>query len=229
MSGPVPAIDCAVLRRIYGDPSVDSLTSPAHAEALYGQVRRQRPEVVVEIGMAHGGSTLAILTALRENGSGRLMSIDPYQRDGTWRGLEHVAEAGLGDRHELVERPDYLALPSMLERGLRVDLAYIDGWHTFDYTLLDFFYLDRMLPVGGTVGFNDCHYPSVAHVLSFVRGHRRYERLDVGLAPQWQIRRRGRLPLARVTGRRVDAADQYFVKRETWEPDFRYWRPLTGS
>ena len=47
-----------------------------HCTALYNAVLRQRPSVVVEIGMAYGTSALAILSALRGTG-GRLISIDP--------------------------------------------------------------------------------------------------------------------------------------------------------
>jgi hypothetical protein len=28
--------------------------------------------------------------------------------------------------------------------GVQVDFAFMDGWHTFDYTLLDFFYTDKL-------------------------------------------------------------------------------------
>lgn len=32
------------------------------------------------------------------------------------------------------------------------------GWHTFDHTLLAWWYVDKMLPAGGIVGFNDCDW-----------------------------------------------------------------------
>jgi hypothetical protein len=64
---------------------------------------------------------------------------------------------------------------------LRVGLAYIDGDHTFDYTLLDFWYVYKMLEIGGVVGFNDCDYPAVDEVLRFLLLHRKFKQLDVGL------------------------------------------------
>jgi len=38
---------------------------------------------------------------------------------------------------------DFKVLPRLLESGKKIDFAYIDGWHTFDYTLLDWCYIDR--------------------------------------------------------------------------------------
>ncbi len=111
---------------------------------------------------------------------------------------------------------------------MSLDFAYIDGWHTFDYTLLDFFFIDKMLKPTGIVGFNDCHYPAVERVLGFVKSHRRYEPLDVGLPDRTVVRRRGILPLARFTGKRVSSNDQYFQKTATWEPDFRFWSDFSG-
>ena len=44
------------------------------------------------------------------------------------------------------------------------DLVYVDGHHSFDYVLLDFFYADQLLGAGGVVGFNDCGWPSVSEL-----------------------------------------------------------------
>ncbi|EID52776.1 class I SAM-dependent methyltransferase [Saccharomonospora xinjiangensis] len=46
------------------------------AELLYLRIRRLRPARVVEIGALHGWSTMWILRALRDNGEGRLLSMD---------------------------------------------------------------------------------------------------------------------------------------------------------
>ena len=210
-----PDVPNDVLENLYRDPTVDSCIAPEFAAALYRLVRREQPRSVLEIGLAHGASALAILTALEENGVGRLISIDPHQSgDGGWRGagVANIKAAGLAHRHQLIEEPDFLALPDLVRADTRVQLVYIDGWHTFDYALLDFFYADKLLDVGGLVGFNDCFYPSIERVLRFVTRHRRYRAEDVGLGPMVVIRRRGRLPLARWTGHRRNAADQYFRK-----------------
>ena len=217
----VPDVPNDVLRSMYDGRTTLGAIGPVLAEGLYRTVRREAPRSVVEVGMACGASTIAILTALEANGGeGQLISVDPFQHQ-NWhgQGVENVVKARLAHRHRLVEEFDYLALGDLLRQGLEVDFAYIDGRHNFDYTLLDFFFLDKMLRVGGLVGFNDCHYRAVEKVASFVMSHRRYEEEDIGLPP----RRIVRAQWHRLIGRWVNPNDRYFRKRESWEPDPKYY------
>jgi predicted O-methyltransferase YrrM len=184
-----------------------------YADALFRTVLERRPNVVVEVGMAFGVASLAILSALEEaGGPGRLISIDPYELT-QWKGcgIEAVRRAGLDERHELIEDFDYLALPELLRSGLGIGFAYLDGWHTFDYTLLDFWYVDRMLETGGVVGFNDCGWPAVDKAIQFVLSHRRYVEVDVGLAPEG------------IDRPHPTVEDRYFEKRERWEPRWDFF------
>lgn len=202
----------------------------SYAEALFQAVLSERPITVVEVGMAMGTSSLAILSALRETGGGRLVSIDPMQTSG-WngRGVAAIAAAGLADRHELIEDFDYRALPRLLDSGLQIDFAYIDGWHTFDYTLLDWWYIDRMLPARGVVVFNDCSWPAVDKAIRFVQTHRKYEEMDVGLprvlTPKgdWLDQVKRRLPGGEPRRR---SEDRYFRKKEAWEPSWDFFAPF---
>lgn len=51
-------------------------------EKLYSLIRAQKPEMVVETGVANGFSSTVILSALRENGSGTLVSVDfPFREE----------------------------------------------------------------------------------------------------------------------------------------------------
>ncbi len=204
--------------------ALSSFLDGTSAEALFRQVTSLRPAVVVEVGMANGISTLAILSALEANGAGRLISVDPNQST-QWRdsGRTAVKRAGLAHRHTVMEEPDYLALPRLLEAGTKVDLSYIDGWHTFDYALVDFWYLDKMTPKDGVVAFNDCGWPAVAKAIDFVLSHRRYAEFGVGL-PKAYARPHGlRSLLSAIRHGRVgeyflQRQDRYFRKLEAWEP-----------
>jgi predicted O-methyltransferase YrrM len=239
--------NCPVLREMIAtDTTLDAQgqTVPFHsgiyphnAEALHRLVLAERPTVVVEIGMAQGVSTLAILSALERNGgNGELISIDPFQSSG-WGGCGYaaVARAGLKHRHKPCEEMDWQALPRLAAQPLTVDLAYIDGSHAFDYVLLDTFYLDRMLRVGGVLGFNDCGLEAVDKVLRYLLSHRRYAEIDVGLpfvrgrpfgfgrALRNLHRNPAALPAALWRTRKLSALwrphqDRYFRKVGTWEP-----------
>jgi predicted O-methyltransferase YrrM len=204
-----------------------------YAEALYQTVLRLRPSVAIEVGMAFGVASLAILAALRDGQSdGRLISIDPNQSS-QWKGagITAVARAGLSDRHTLFEDYDYHVLPRLLASGHQIGFAYVDGWHTFDYTLLDWWYIDKMLPVGGVVGLNDCGWTSVEKVIRFVSTHRKYTEVDVGLAPELIGYTRRRELLRRLTGGRKEqwyrrGEDRYFMKNEDWEPTWDFFAPF---
>jgi len=62
------------LRR--GRPSLKAQLDDLEAEITYLLVRDTRPPVVVEIGSLHGWSTTWLLRALRDNGTGRLITHD---------------------------------------------------------------------------------------------------------------------------------------------------------
>ena len=60
--------------------------------------------------------------------------------------MEHLEKAGLGGsegtQFSLIEEKSYECLPRLVNEKQIVDLIFIDGMHTFDYTLVDFFYGD---------------------------------------------------------------------------------------
>ena len=164
--------------------------SRKHVIALYRMIHRHRPRRVLEIGLAYGYSTLAILTALHELGEGgRLISVDPFQtRD--WRniGLENIRRSGLGTLHELIEKPSHLALPSLIDLGQQQNFIFVDGNHAFEHAAIDLLLSDQLLPVGGIIGFDNCGWLGVFHALRVLRRLQRYEELDAGLAPDYRAR-----------------------------------------
>jgi predicted O-methyltransferase YrrM len=164
----------------------------AECELLYRAAAAARPRVAVEVGMAFGLSTLCLCDALKKANAGaaeppRLIVMDPAQHDATWQGLGlHLVErAGFGALVEFHERTSQQVLPELVARGCRAQLAFIDGYHTFDHTLVDFFYVDQLLEPGGVVVFDDLDYPSVHAAARFVLSNRDYEILELaaGAAP----------------------------------------------
>jgi predicted O-methyltransferase YrrM len=130
--------------------------------------------------MAYGVSSLCIADALRRvSDASSLISIDPNQTT-QWRGagMHLLARAGLASLVRLIEESSQLALPRLVSEGERVQFAFIDGWHTFDHTLVDFFYVDQLLEPGGIVIFDDVGYPAIHAVVRFVMANRDYELMD---------------------------------------------------
>jgi predicted O-methyltransferase YrrM len=143
---------------------------------LYDLIRANGFEKTLEIGMAYGLSTLFICQALSDNGAGLHTAIDPAQRDG-WHsiGLLNVERAGLNNLLRFYQASSHEALPELLREGERFDFAFIDGMHLFDYTMVEFFYIDRMLKAGGLVAFDDIWMPPIRKLISFVLTNRDYE------------------------------------------------------
>jgi predicted O-methyltransferase YrrM len=203
---------------------LNSNISKTHAQALYRTVLRYKPDYVLEVGMAYGVSSLAILTALQViNKGGKLISIDPFQ-DSFYHngGLVNVQRAALGDYHLFIGEADYLALPQLVKDGRMISFAYIDGMHTFDYTLLDFFFIDKLLKVDGIIGFNDCALPSVIRVIRFLKTHRKYREINVGLLPSFLSRNPITMAKRIITLR--SKSDRYFQKSQSWEPEWDYYK-----
>ncbi len=167
-------------------------------EFLQQLILRQKPQISLEVGLAYGISALYICDALTQCAAKRHIVIDPVQhgqrpeqnlhfdpaqweklgwspRTG-WRGigLQNLQRAGYGELIEHMNQPSHAALPTLVARKEIVDFAFIDGWHTFDYVLLDFFYIDLLLRVGGIVAFDDSNYPAIRKVIRYILTNRRY-------------------------------------------------------
>ncbi len=157
-----------------------------------------------QVGLAYGVSTLYICQAHKDNGrNGEVhVSIDPNQHT-QWGnvGLSHIKNAGLDGLMSLVQLSDFVALPQLLKHGERFQFAFIDGLHVFDYGLLDAFYADLMLDVGGFLVFDDVNLKPIEKVVHFFkinRGYREVEIEDIGLE-SFELLRHSRMQVLRKT------------------------------
>jgi predicted O-methyltransferase YrrM len=150
---------------------LESNISREEAETLYSAVRSIQPLRSLEIGLAHGISALAILAAIAANGSGHHYVIDPFQRNYANCGEAMIALAGLADRHTFLERFPEEAIPQLP----RLQFAFIDSSHLFDFTIMEFVLVDKKLDVGGIVALHDLWMPSIQAVVRFIRTNRAYQ------------------------------------------------------
>jgi len=146
--------------------------------ALYEIVQRTKARNTLEIGMAYGLSALFICQAHHDNGEGRHTAVDPGERS-YWKsiGLLNIQRASLEKNFRFYELPAHEILPQLLSQKEYFDLIFIDGAHLFDYTLVDFFYADKLLSSNGYVILHDLWMPSVRKVLAFVLRNKNYELL----------------------------------------------------
>src|SRR5262245_48985641 len=184
-------------------------------EMLYRQVAATSATEAIEVGMAFGISTLCLCDALCRNATSEtdkkrphLVVMDPAQHDG-WQGLglQQVASVGFGDMVEFHERPSQAVLPELAAQGRRVQFAFIDGWHTFDHTLIDFFYVDQVIEIGGVIVFDDVGYPAINAVVRFVLANHDYELIEALQQPRTDFGNRGNRLIKRLL-RRLGRTDK---------------------
>lgn len=129
----------------------------------------------IEIGCAYGISSLNICAALSGTKDCHHTIIDPFQST-DWKniGKSNLDKAEIGF-FELIEKPSEIALPYLLSLGKKYDFGFIDGWHTFDHTLIDFFYLNKLIKVGGVIIIDDVGLPSINKCLRYILNYPSYE------------------------------------------------------
>ena len=103
----------------------------------------------------------------RENRDEARKPLDPGQySDFHSIGIANLTRAGF-DFFELIERPSEVAPPALPD-GRKFQFALIDGWYTFDHTLLDLFYVNRLLEEGGIVAIDDLHLHGVRRAVRYM-------------------------------------------------------------
>lgn len=156
--------------------TLDAAIDKEEADFISSLIKNNKLSIAVEVGCAMGLSSLAIADALHEvNGQYRHYIIDPFQST-QWKntGITNLQRAGFRN-HELIEKGSEYGLPELCQRGVKVDFGFIDGWHTFDHTLIDFFYINRMLKVGGVVVIDDVHMPGINKCMRYIFNYPCYE------------------------------------------------------
>lgn len=129
----------------------------------------ERPTTVIEVGLAYGGSALAIAEALVAAGSEhpRHIIIDAHQEQFHNTGWEALVEAGLDSICSLIRQRSQIALPRLLNEAVVADAAFVDGSHLFHMVFVDLYYLQELIRPGGLVIVDDYDWTSVATAVRY--------------------------------------------------------------
>ena len=157
-------------------PNLPVAVDPEEGAFLTRIIDVVKPSTSLEIGMAYGVSALYICEALSKlPHPARHIVMDPFQST-QWRGigLQNIAAAGYAPLLEFHENRSEFVLPQLLAAGTSIEFAFIDGWHTFDQVLLEFYYLNRMLSVGGVIAFDDAERRGINRVIRHALSYSTY-------------------------------------------------------
>lgn len=213
-------LDAMLRDRVIREPDgttipLESTIDRPRAELLQRTIAGNDVSRVVEVGCAMGVSSVAIHDALVASGRAdrRHVIVDPYQT-AHWgdRGIKNLRSAGFSD-FEVIQRGSEYALANLAEKGDVFDFGVIDGWHTLDHTLIDFFYINRMVRVGGFIAIDDIHMEGINRVVRYIASYPCYVQHD--WTPPRDVTT-GRRVLD-VSRRTLGAVVRFFSTRLGWE------------
>jgi predicted O-methyltransferase YrrM len=176
-----------------GDKYIDihSNIKKEEGKILYKLIKDTKATKILEIGMAFGLSSLFILQSLKyfhhkynnDDVNYKLTSIDPFQLT-QWNGLgiQNLKNAKLYANHKLIEEKSFIALPELIKKKKLYDIIFIDGWHTFDYTLNDLFISFLLVKLNGYIVIDDALHPGVNKVLKYIQTNYQFlKKIDMGV------------------------------------------------
>ena len=155
--------------------------SPEQGRVVYDHVRATRPAEVLELGTAHGVGAAYMAAALRDNGAGRLTTVD-FAGSSYDPSPEQVLErAGVADRVEVVR--EFSSYTWWLKEQVqarsdahgncepRFDFAYLDGAKNWTVDGLAVVLIEKLLRPGGWLLMDDLDWTYAQDPQP--RGHRR--------------------------------------------------------
>jgi hypothetical protein len=135
-----------------------ALVSAASSALIYTLVRNAKPQHVVEIGTYYGGTSEVICRALHENGSGTLHTVAPFEAESVFPIFESWPP-------ELRRHLEFYLMTSMefyyklYARGIRPEIALVDGDHSYQAALFDIQSLAKSLARRGFLLVDDVSQP----------------------------------------------------------------------
>jgi len=155
--------------KVYGE------TERPQCDFLQSLVRENGYKRSLEIGFAFGMSALSIVEEVSKNGGCHLV-IDKFQNsDWGGNGMDLIIQAGYKDKTEFREQYCYEVLPELAARKERFDFVYIDSTKQFDWLMMDFFFIDRLLDINGMIVFDDVGYYSVRKLIRYITQYPSYK------------------------------------------------------
>lgn len=140
-----------------------------------------KPARSLEVGFAYGISSLFILEKHRENGStdGAHIVIEP---DSYWgnAAVYNIEKEGLSNYLQIHKDYSDKILTKLFQENYRIQYAYVDTTKQFDVIMQDFYFINKILDVGGVIILDDCggSWPGVQRVARFINTLPHYKVLE---------------------------------------------------
>lgn len=137
--------------------------APDSGRLLYSLVRALKPATIVEYGMSYGISTLHLAAAVRDNGTGRIITTEMSSRK-LAAARATFAEAGVSDLITILEGDARTTLKTISEP---VQFVLLDGWPDLDLTVIKL--LEPVLATGALIVGDNVNLDPTHAYLDYVR------------------------------------------------------------
>ena len=137
--------------------------TPESGRLLYSLVRATRPATVVEFGMSFGISAIHLASAVRDNGTGRVLTTELSDTK-IAAAKQTFAKTGLDGVITILEGD---ALSTLAELDGPVDFVLLDGWKDLYLPVLEL--LEPRLSGGVLVVADNASAPDMKPYLDYVR------------------------------------------------------------
>jgi predicted O-methyltransferase YrrM len=137
--------------------------TPEAGRLLYALVRATRPQTVVEFGMSLGLSGIHLASAVKDNGSGRVVTTE-LSAAKIATAKKNFAEAGVSDVITVLEGD---ALETLVTLDGPVDFVLLDGWKEFYLPVIEL--LEPRLSPGTIVVADNTNMAETQPYLDYVR------------------------------------------------------------
>ena len=137
--------------------------TPAAGRLLYSLVRATRPTTIVEFGMSFGISAIHLASAVRDNGSGRVVTTE-LSAAKIAAAKQNFAETGLDDLITVLEGD---ALTTLASLDGPVDFVLLDGWKELYLPVIKL--LEPRLSAGSLIVADNTEMADTKPYLDYVR------------------------------------------------------------
>lgn len=138
--------------------------TPESGRLLYSLVRATKPATIVEFGMSFGISALHLASAVRDNGTGQVITTEISQPK-IAAAKQTFADTGLDDLITVLEGD---ALSTLAELDGPVDFVLLDGWKELYLPVIEL--LEPKLSPGTLVVADNTESPDTRPYLDYVHG-----------------------------------------------------------
>ncbi len=138
--------------------------TPQAGRLLYSLVRATRPATIVEFGMSFGISAIHLASAVRDNGTGQVVTTE-LSADKIAAAKKTFAETGLDD---LITIREGDALSTLADLDGPVDFVLLDGWKELYLPVIEL--LEPRLSPGTLVVADNTEMADAQPYLDYVRG-----------------------------------------------------------